>query len=148
MSDPGTWFFSRVLHHIDRPLLRATDGTLSVPDKLAGMPVALLTTTGAVTGKDRTVPVLAFRDGEAWVVVASNWGRDDHPDWYHNLCSTPEVTVTRNGTTERCRARTLSGQRRAEYLNMLTDRYIGYKRHQERTSRQFPIVRLTPVENK
>ena len=91
------------------------------------------------------MPVLAFRDDGPWIVVASNWGRDEHPAWYHNLRSTPEADLTRDGTTERCRASVLTGAEREEYWGMLTDRYVGYDRHQQRTDRRFPVVRLTPV---
>jgi deazaflavin-dependent oxidoreductase (nitroreductase family) len=147
MSGPGAWFFSRVLHHVDEPLLRATDGAISVPDVLAGVPAALLTTQGSTSDEEHTVPVLAFRDAEEWIVVASNWGRDEHPEWYHNLRSTPEVVLTRDGVTERCRASVLTGEEREAYWQKLTDRYVGYERHQSRTDRQFPVVRLTPTDD-
>jgi len=73
-----SWFFSHTLHHVDRGLLRLSGGRVSIPGALAGLPV-IRVTTGAKTGTERTVPLVGLRDGERWVLVASNWGRERHP---------------------------------------------------------------------
>ena len=91
---PGSWLFSHTLHHVDRFLMGVSGGRLTVPGLLAGLPVVWLTTTGAKTGKERTLPVLGLRDGDRWVVVASNWGNETHPAWYYNLRANPEVELT------------------------------------------------------
>ena len=54
----GARVFSRTLHHIDPLLLRLSDGHVSIPQVLAGLPTIELTTIGAKSGKERTVPVL------------------------------------------------------------------------------------------
>ena len=90
----GAWVFSRIAHRIDRVLLGLSDGRVSTSRVLAGVPTVRLTTTGAKTGLDRTVPVMGIPDGENWVLIASNWGGDSHPAWYHNLSANPEVVLT------------------------------------------------------
>ena len=53
---------------------------------IAGSPILLLTTIGRRTGKRRTRPLAYVRDGERYVLCASNGGSPAHPGWYHNLC--------------------------------------------------------------
>jgi len=77
-SRPGSWLLSRTLHRVDQPLLSISGVRISIPRTFAGLPVVRLTTTGAKTGVDRTVPLVGFREGEEWVLIASNWGRDEH----------------------------------------------------------------------
>ena len=61
------------------------------------LPSALLTTTGAKTGQPRTNPVFYFHDGPDVIVIASNYGADKHPAWYHNLTANPRVQIATNG---------------------------------------------------
>lgn len=146
-SRVGAWLFSYTLHHIDRVLMRASDGRVSIPRTLAGLPVIELTTTGAKTGKKRTVPLLGFQDGEDWFLVASNWGDDGHPAWYHNLMANPKVTLSHNDQTGRYVAREVSGDERDEYWQQASEAYPGYERYQQRTGdRQIPVVVLIPEE--
>ena len=57
-SGPGSWIFARVAHHLDKPIYRATDGSHTAASLLAGLPILMLTTTGAKSGKRRVVPVV------------------------------------------------------------------------------------------
>src|SRR5438270_12772506 len=84
-SGPGSWLFARVLHHIDRPVHRLTRSRHTFASLVSGIPVVMLTTTGAKTGRPRTVPVLGIPADGAVAIVASNFGQHRHPGWYHNL---------------------------------------------------------------
>ena len=143
----GTRLLSRTLHYVDLFLMRLTDGRISVPGSLLGLPVVRLTTAGARTGKERTVPLLGLRDGGNWVVVASNWGGERHPAWYHNLRADPEVKLTYGGQTDRYVAREATGRERAEYWERAKEFYPDYETY-ERTAgdRHIPVVVLTPME--
>lgn len=46
-SGPGSWLFARVLNRIDRPVYRLTRGRHTFASLLSGIPVVMLTTTGA-----------------------------------------------------------------------------------------------------
>lgn len=114
---------------------------------LAGLPTVRLTTTGATTGLERTVPVMGIPDGEKWVLIASNWGGDSHPAWYHNLCANPEVAVTYKDRTERYLAHDAAGETRERYWKRATDLYAGFEPYDRRAGdREIPIVVLEPVE--
>lgn len=146
-SRVGSWLFSHTLHHVDRVLMRLSGGKVAVPTVLAGLPVVRLTTTGAKTGTERTVPVLGLQDGERWVVVASNWGSEDHPAWYHNLQADPTVELTHGDRTARYRARDATESERAEYWSRASDLYLGFEPYRDRSGdREIPVVVLAPTE--
>jgi len=71
-SKPGAWFFSRTLHHMDRPVFRLSKGKYSAASIFTGLPLVMLTTTGAKSGLARTVPLLAIPDGDNFILIASN----------------------------------------------------------------------------
>ena len=106
----------------------------------------VLTTTGRRTGQPRTVPLGAVRDGDRWLVVGSNAGRDEAPAWALNMQANPDVTVAVRGRDARAfRARTAVGGEAARLWPMVTARYPGYIDYQRRTDRQIPLFVLEPV---
>lgn len=146
-SRPGAWLFSYTLHYIDRVLLGLSGGRLSIPELLAGVPVVRLTTTGAKSGRERTVPVLGLQEGENWIVIASNWGSERHPAWYHNLKANPEVELTVADETEPYVAREATGEERNEYWDVAVETYMGFEPYRRRSGdREIPIVVLEPAD--
>jgi deazaflavin-dependent oxidoreductase (nitroreductase family) len=144
---PGSWLFSKTTHHVDRVLLEHTGGRVSTSTVLAGLPTVRLTTTGAKTGTERTVPVMGIRDGDRWVVVASNWGGDGHPAWYYNLRADPEVELSHRGERDSYVARELDGERREQYWNRACELYVGFEAYRHRSGdREIPVVELVPVD--
>lgn len=146
----GTWLLSRMLPRVDRLLQGLSGGSLTLQRLLSrmGTPIVELTTIGAKTGKERQVPVLGVRDGEKWVLVASNWGRSTHPAWYHNLRANSEVRVTYRGHTEEYVAREATGEERATYWEHLQRVNPGLETYEERAGdREIPVVVLSPAEN-
>jgi len=147
-SRTGSLVLARVLPRVDRALLSLSGGRASVPQLVAGIPVVELTTTGARTGRERTTPVLALRDGERRVLVASNWGRERHPAWYHNLRANPEVELTADGRTERYVAREATGDGREAYWEWAATVYPGFEAYRRRSGdRTIPVVVLEPVDD-
>ena len=88
-STIGATVFSKFLHYVDPPLMRISKDRLSIPSMLTGMPVVILTSTGAKSGQARTKPVIGVPDGDNVVLVASNWGQKRNPAWYYNLRANP-----------------------------------------------------------
>lgn len=107
-------------------------------------PVLLLTTTGRKTGKRRTTPLLYLEDGARYVVIASVGGAPKHPAWYLNLCSNPEATIQVGGETLAVWADTARAEERTRLWTAVTRMYAGYTRYQAKTSREIPVVILTP----
>lgn len=144
---PGAWLLSRTAHHLDRLLMRLTGGRLSTSELLAGAPTIQLTTIGARSGKERTVPVMGFPDGENRILFASNWGAQRHPAWYHNLRANPEVRVTTNGQTARYTAREVTDEERAAYFRRAKEVFPPFEAYERRTGdREIPVIVLEPTD--
>ena len=143
MTDAGTWYVRNISPRIDPPLHRATRGRLS---SVIATPVAMVTTTGARSGSERTTPLLYFSDGDDVILIASNYGKTRHPAWYHNLKANPLATLSARGRVARYRAREASGAER-ERLWALTERFARtYGRYKMTAgSRQIPVMVLSPV---
>ena len=131
--------------YVDRPLHRLTRGRFApwVP-----MPFASLTTVGAKSGESRTAAVLYFHDADDVILVASNYGRDRHPAWYHNLKAHPTATLARGADSGVYDASEVTDESQRESLFELCGRvYPGFASYRVRTaatSRRIPIMRLRP----
>lgn len=147
MSRPGAWLLSHTLHHVDRLLLGVSNGRYSIPEVFAGLPVVQLTTTGAKSGREHTVPVVGLQDGDDWILVASNWGGERHPAWYHNLRANPEVELAVADDPEPYVAREATEAEYEDYWEWAVDVYPGFRAYRRRSGdREIPIVVLEPAE--
>lgn len=145
-SKAGSAIFSRTLHYFDRRLMKATKGRVSLPGLLAGIPVVTVTTRGAKSGQPRTVPLVAFADGEKVILIASNWGQQHHPAWYLNLRADPRATISVDGKEGRYIASEAGDDDRRKYWEMADDLYFGFRLYRQRAGeRKIPIMILEPV---
>ena len=106
-----------------------------------GLDFLVLHTIGARSGRSRSTPLLYLADGDIFVVVASNGGRDSHPGWHHNLLRAPAASVTVGRERLAVHARVAAPHER-ERLWPLLDRLYPYDAYRARTSREIPIVLL------
>ena len=112
-----------------------------------GMPPSLLLhTVGAKTGQPRTSTLSYARDGDSYLIVASNAGSDRYPAWYHNLRKHPECEINIGPKRFAVTARRITPED-ANYPRLWqlanknnANRYNGYQRQ---TSRPIPIFALT-----
>ena len=91
--------FRPTAHRLDQVVNKLTGGKRSFAGIAAGLPAVILTTTGAKSGKPRTVALLGIPHPDGVAVVATNYGAAIHPAWYHNLKANPTATVTIEGDT-------------------------------------------------
>jgi F420H(2)-dependent quinone reductase len=115
--------------------------------RMMWIPCLLLHTVGAKTGKPRTASLAYGRDGEDYLVTASNGGAPRSPGWYHNLKANPDVEINVGPRRFAARAQpVVSGDPDYDKLWKVVNKVNKgtYARYQERTSRPIPIVRLTP----
>jgi deazaflavin-dependent oxidoreductase (nitroreductase family) len=122
---------------------RETDGEVGAIWN--GAPALLLTTTGRRTGQPTTTPLIYGRDGDAYVLVASQGGAPDHPGWYRNLVRTPEVELQVRADHVRGRARTASGEERERLWRAMAEIWPPYDTYATRTDREIPVVVVEPV---
>jgi deazaflavin-dependent oxidoreductase (nitroreductase family) len=112
--------------------------------RLVGRHILILTTTGRRSGRKRSTPLFFARDGEAWVVIASNGGEDRYPGWWYNVRANPEVEIEVGRDTVRCRAEAVSAADTPALFEKLCAVYGGYRRYRERTDRELTVFRLRP----
>jgi deazaflavin-dependent oxidoreductase (nitroreductase family) len=149
-SRPGAWFFSRTQHHFDQAFLKLTNNKATMTSILSGLPVVILTSTGAKSGRPRTVPLLCIRDDAEpgkMAIVASNWGQHHHPAWYYNLKANPQATCAIKGQMGNYMSHEAEGDEYDKFWQLAMDTYIGFPLYQKRAgSRHIPIMVMTPVK--
>ena len=111
--------------------------------------VLLLTTRGRRTGRERTVILQFFPDGDDLVLVAVNSGQPTrHPDWYRNLKATPLARVEVRGRSFSARAEELSAEGAAAFWPRVLEVAPGYarwKRVADLADRTIPVMRLVAL---
>ena len=130
---------------VHEKLYIASDGR--VGHKMIGVPSLLLRTTGRRSGATRTNGLVYARDGDDYLVVASNGGADRAPGWLHNLRANPGVEIQVGRKRQPATARVIEPSD-ADYDRVWKivndnnrDRYSAY---QEKTARPIPVIALTP----
>ncbi len=135
-------FLIRAMSRLHGGVYRMSRGRIL--DRVAGMPVLLLMTTGRGSGRRRTAALTYFRDGADLVVIGSFGGSDLPPAWWLNLQRDPRASVVIGGTTSKVMARAASAEEHDRLWPLVIETHPGYARYQRRTGRPIPIVLLTP----
>ena len=145
---PVSWVLSHTLHRVDKLVFRFTDGKHTFSSIFTGLPVIMLSTTGAKSGKVRTVPVLGLPDGERFVVFASGYGESARrPAWYYNLRAESEAGVSVEGIAHPVRAYEAQDEERDRLWREGLEIYPGFAGYQKRSGEQrIPVMVLTPLE--
>lgn len=116
--------------------------------RIPGAPNSLLLhTVGAKTSLPRTNSLSYAKDGDAYLVVASNGGDRRAPGWYHNLKADPAVQINIGPRRFPVTAQAVLPDD-PDYARLWrivnannANRYDAY---QARTSRPIPVIRLVP----
>lgn len=103
----------------------------------------LLTTTGARTGREHVVPLMALHDGERLMVLASAAGSPRAPDWYRNVRAHPDVVVEAGAQRFEATATTLEGAEREQAWAQILAVAPFFADHQVKAGRTIPVVALT-----
>jgi F420H(2)-dependent quinone reductase len=130
----------KALSAIHRGIYAASGGR--VGNRIAGMPVLLLTTVGRRTGKRRTSPLTYFEEDGAIVLVASYGGRPYNPAWFENLTANPKVDVRIGNDVRPMKARRATAGERARLWPRIVETYGGYATYQAKAPREIPLAVL------
>ncbi len=121
-------------------VIRITHGKLG--SRLGTQSILILHTTGRRSGQPRSTPVAYFDYQGKYLLVASNWGRDQHADWLLNLRKQPAARIDVKGKSFAVRAREAEGDEYSGLWQFVTGRHAQYAHYQEMTARRIPIVVL------
>ncbi|MEU8135354.1 nitroreductase family deazaflavin-dependent oxidoreductase [Streptodolium elevatio] len=109
---------------------------------IRGMPVVVLTTRGAKSGKLRKTPVMRVEHDGVYAVVASLGGAPKHPLWYHNVVADPQVELQDGRERRDMTAREVTGDEKAVWWERAVAAYPDYADYQKKTDRQIPVFVL------
>jgi deazaflavin-dependent oxidoreductase (nitroreductase family) len=123
---------------------RANQG--NVGGLMGGMPVLLLTMTGAKTGRTLVRPLCYSRDVDRLVIIASYGGAPRNPPWYHNLIANPVVTVEVGTEKFKARATQVHGAERDRLYAEMAKQMPLFADYQNKTKRQIPLLTLTRID--
>ena len=131
---------TKVVNDAVMEALRTNNG--KIPGELESVPALIITTTGAKTGKKRTLP-LAYQeiDGRL-VIIASMGGSPRNPPWFHNLVHSPDVLIEKDGKSFSARAVVTEGEDRNRLFQTVCDNLPVFATYQKRTDRIIPVVEL------
>lgn len=109
------------------------------------LPTLLLTTKGRRSGAWRRTALIYGRDGEDYLVVASNGGSVNHPLWYLNLRNDPEVRLQVGAHRCTASARTATPEEKARLWPVMAAIFPTYDAYRAGTVRDIPLVILVPT---
>jgi deazaflavin-dependent oxidoreductase (nitroreductase family) len=142
-SNSARWFLRHYGWRIDRAVIKLTKGHVSMSLVL---PEVLLTHTGAKTGKQRTTPLTYFTDNGRVITIASNYGADRHPAWYHNVKAHPRVTLSTRGYTGGFVGEEVTGTERDRLFGLAKQFVPNYADYEKRAAgRRIPVVAFTEI---
>jgi len=111
-----------------------------------GMPVIVVTSRGAKTGKVRKNPLMRVEHDGEYALVASKGGTPENPEWYHNLVAHPDEVLVQDGPEPfKVRIREISGDEKAQWWERAVAAYPPYAEYQEKTDRAIPVFVATPA---
>jgi deazaflavin-dependent oxidoreductase (nitroreductase family) len=122
---------------------RANGGKVGKP--FEGMPMVLLTVTGAKSGKAYTTPLVYSKDDNRFVIIASMAGAPNNPDWYHNIKANPAVTLEIGTERFQAKATVTSGEERERLFNAQAAIMPVFNDYRKKTTRQIPVIALERV---
>jgi deazaflavin-dependent oxidoreductase (nitroreductase family) len=142
---PMTKIYGVIQEPLDRLVYCLTGGGTTASSWLAGVEITMLTTTGAKSGRARTLPVLGLPDGDDVILIASNFGRPRNPAWYHNLRANPHATIVVNGVSREVVAHELSGPERERGYRRGEEIFPTFTRYRRwAAGRPIPVLKLEP----
>jgi deazaflavin-dependent oxidoreductase (nitroreductase family) len=117
-----------------------TEGTT-----MRDVPVVVLTSLGAKSGKIRKNPLMRVEHQGKYAVVASQGGAPKNPTWYHNLVAHPQVELQDGTVRQDMTARVVEGAERELWWSRSVEVWPDYAEYQTKTDRVIPVFVLEPA---
>jgi deazaflavin-dependent oxidoreductase (nitroreductase family) len=124
-------------------LIRISKGRIG--GRLGTQTILILNTIGRKSGQPRSIPIAYFYYEGKYLIVASNWGKDKHADWYFNLRKNPQASIEVNGGTIKVNGSFAEEDEYARLWDYVTGKHPPYLEYQKMTKRKIPIAVLKSV---
>ena len=124
-------------------LIRISKGRIG--SQLGTQSVLILHTVGRKSGLLRSIPIAYFFHEGKYLIVESNWGKDQHADWYFNLQSNPQASIEVKGREIKVKASFVEGEEYTHLWEYVTKKHPPYLEYQKMTTRKIPIAVFQPI---
>ena len=122
-----------------------TGGTEAATLRETGIPVIIVTSRGASSGKIRKFALMRVEHDGEYALVASRGGAPKNPGWFHNLVAEPLVEIQDGPTPLDYRVRIVEGVERATWWDRSVAVFPTYADYAKKTERVIPVFVATPV---
>jgi F420H(2)-dependent quinone reductase len=110
-----------------------------------GLPVIIVTSVGAQSGKLRKTPLMRVEHEGRYALVASQGGAPKHPTWYFNLVAHAHIELQDGPAPQDMTVRLLEGEEKAEWWERAVAAFPRYADYQRSTDRQIPVFLAEPA---
>ncbi len=121
-------------------LYESSGGTEGTTLMDTGMPVVIVTSIGATSGKVRKTPLMRVEHDGVYALVASQGGAPTHPHWYANLKADPHIEFQDGAERWDAVVREVEGDERSQWWERAVAAYPPYAEYQEKTDRVIPVL--------
>ena len=126
-------------------LYESSGGTKGTTLRDTGLPVIIVTHMGNKTGAIRKTPLMRVKDGDRYVLIASQGGAPNDPVWVHNLRANADVELRDETSVRPMRAREVKDPaERGRLWSLAVAAFPSYADYQARTARQIPVFVAEP----
>ena len=140
IPSPSDWVAEQV------ELYEGSQGTEGLTLRDTGLPVIIVTNRGRKTGAVRKTPLMRAKDGNGYILVASQGGAPKHPVWYHNLKAEPNVEIRDETEVQTMRVReVVDSAERKRLWDIAVAAYPPYQEYQDKTDRVIPVFIAEPT---
>jgi F420H(2)-dependent quinone reductase len=123
----------------------SSGGTRANTLRDTGLPVVIVTSVGARSGRLRKTPLMRVEHGGRYALVASQGGAPKHPTWYFNLVAHPHIELQDGPAPTDMTVRLLEGDEKAEWWERAVAAFPPYADYQRRTDREIPVFLAEPA---
>ncbi len=123
----------------------ATNGREANTLRETGIPVIIVTSRGASSGKIRKFALMRVEHDGQYALVASMGGAPNNPGWYHNLVAEPLVMIQDGPEPHDYVTHIAEGDERALWWDRAVEVFGNYAEYQTKTDRVIPVFVATAV---
>ena len=124
----------------------SSGGTEGTELMQTGLPCIIVTHTGNKTGAVRKTPLMRVKDGNGYVLVASQGGAPKNPVWVYNLRANPNVDIRDKTDVFKMRVREVDDAAERERVWALcVQAFPPYEEYKNKTARTIPVFIAEPL---
>ena len=127
-------------------LYESSGGTKGTTLRDTGLPVIIVTNRGAKSGKLRKTPLMRVEHDGSYVLVASQGGLPQHPQWYWNLVADPRVELQDGPVKRDMKVREVTGEEKRVWWERAVAAFPPYAKYQDRAEREIPVFVAEPLD--